>query len=102
MYSNIIRWDKLQKPGGLVYTLDMDSHPKLDQLSSLSLGTALLNINIVVGFSWPLRSDCLLLKISVWQCIFTVLLLDSGQYLFGLHQCRYTYLYSTHTGRIGC
>ena len=48
MYSNIIRWDKLQKPGGLVYILDMDSHPQLDQLSSLSLGTALLNINIVM------------------------------------------------------
>jgi len=51
-------------------------------------------------YKWAFPTEeCLLLKISVQECMFTILALDSGQCLSGLRQYRYTYLYSMHTGK---
>jgi len=69
----------------------IDSRPQTDYLLSVWEHTCVLFL---------LGSDCLLLKISVRECRFTVLPLGSGQCLFGLHAG--THLYSTHIGRNGC
>jgi len=41
------------------------------------------NLNVHLGF-FLLGSDCLLLDFSVWECMFAVLPLGSGQCLLGL------------------